>query len=95
MIQPIKSEWIIGIAGAEIPWLGVVKLFVSGGDSPGVSQVPGSSFFYLILTIGGILAAPVVLEPVARKLLVGSPEMIEAEREDAMAALVSALGEEE
>lgn len=95
MIQPIKSEWVIGIAGAEIPWLGVVKLFVSGDDSPGVSQVPGSSFFFLILAIGGILAAPVVLEPVARKLLVGSPEMLEAEREDAMAVLVSVLGEEE
>ena len=95
MVQPIKDEWVIGIAGAEIPWLGVVKLFVSGGDSPGVSQVPGSSFLFLILAIGGILAAPVVLEPVARKLLVGSPEMVEAEREDAMAALASVFDEEE
>ena len=41
MIRPVQEDWVIGISGAEIPWLGTVKLMVSGGDSPGVSQVPG------------------------------------------------------
>ena len=84
-IKPVQRDWVIGISGAEIPWLGTVKLMVSGGDSPGVSQVPGSSFIFLILFIGAILATPMLIEPLINKVLRNSPEVIEAERESAIA----------
>ena len=87
MIRPIQENWVIGISGAEIPWLGTVKLMVSGGDSPGVSQVPGPSFLFLILFVGAILATPVVVEPVINRILRNSPEMIAAEREKAIALI--------
>ena len=87
MIRPIQENWVIGISGAEIPWLGTVKLMVSGGDSPGVSQVPGPSFLFLILFVGAILATPVVVEPVINQILRNSPEMIAAEREKAIALI--------
>ncbi len=89
MIRPVQEDWVIGISGAEIPWLGTVKLMVSGGDSPGVSQVPGLSFVFLILFIGIVLAVPAVIEPVINRILRNSPEAIEAERENAIAMIYS------
>ncbi|MBT4066474.1 MAG: S26 family signal peptidase [Euryarchaeota archaeon] len=89
MIKPVQDDWVIGISGAEIPWLGTVKLMVSGGDSPGVSQVPGLSFVYLIAVIGVVLLIPMLIQPVINKLLRNSPEMIEAERENAIAKIYS------
>tara|TARA_B110001452_G_scaffold259793_1_gene256568 strand:- start:1563 stop:2531 length:969 start_codon:yes stop_codon:yes gene_type:complete len=94
MIRPIQEDWVIGISGAEIPWLGTVKLMVSGGDSPGISQVPGSSFIFLILFIGAILATPMLIEPLINKILRNSPEMIEAERENAIAKIYGSSEEE-
>lgn len=89
MIRPVQEDWVIGISGAEIPWLGTVKLMVSGGDSPGVSQVPGLSFVFLILFIGIVLAVPALIEPVINRILRNSPEAIEAERENAIAMIYS------
>ena len=89
MIRPVQQDWVIGISGAEIPWLGTVKLMVSGGDSPGVSQVPGLSFVFLILFVGTVLAVPVIVEPVVNRILRNSPEAIEAERENAIAMIYS------
>ena len=89
MIRPVQEDWVIGISGAEIPWLGTVKLMVSGGDSPGVSQVPGLSFVFLIAFVGIVLAAPAVIEPMVNRVLRNSPEAIEAEREKAIAMIYS------
>ena len=89
MIRPVQEDWVIGISGAEIPWLGTVKLMVSGGDSPGVSQVPGLSFVFLIAFVGAVLAAPAVIEPLINRILRNSPEAIEAERENAIAMIYS------
>ena len=89
MIRPVQEDWVIGISGAEIPWLGTVKLMVSGGDSPGVSQVPGQSFVFLILFVGAVLVAPIVIEPVIKRILRNSPEAVEAEIEDAISLIYS------
>ena len=89
MIRPVQEDWVIGISGAEIPWLGTVKLMVSGGDSPGVSQVPGLSFVFLIAFVVIVLAAPAVIEPMVNRILRNSPEAIEAERENAIAMIYS------
>ena len=73
----------------------MVKLLVSGGDSPGVIHVPNSSFYWLVGLIVGLLMAPVIIEPIGKRLVATSPELIEAQREDALDAVVSLLGEEE
>ena len=95
IVGPVKADWLIGVAGGEIPWLGVVKLMVSGGDSPGVTHVPNSSFFWLAGLIVVLLLAPVIFEPIGQRLIATSPELLEALREDALDAVVSLLGEEE
>lgn len=94
MIKPVEEDWVIGISGAEIPWLGTVKLMVSGGDSPGVSEVPGLSFVFLIAVIGVVLLIPMLIQPAINKILRNSPEMIEAERENAIAKIHSPSEEE-
>ena len=76
----------LGYISGKKSWLGTVKLLVSGGDSPGASQVPGMSF-YLVTFILIVLAIPVLVDPLINRTLRNSPEMIEAEHEDALAAI--------
>ena len=72
--KPVRSDWLIGVAGGEIPWLGSVKLMSSGGNSPGTTYVPDSSFVYLSIIIGSILIAPLILERGLKKVMENSPE---------------------
>ena len=46
----------------------------SGGDSPGASFVPPSSFMYLALVIGLVLFSPWILERGLKNILQKSPE---------------------
>ena len=38
VVGPIRDDWVIGVAGGEIPWLGTVKLMVGG---TGILRNPG------------------------------------------------------
>lgn len=57
--QPVQAEWIVGEARGEIPWFGLIKLWV-GGNMP--ADTPGNSKTDLILTIAVIIAIPVSLD---------------------------------
>tara|TARA_B100000459_G_scaffold38579_1_gene19137 strand:+ start:856 stop:1794 length:939 start_codon:yes stop_codon:yes gene_type:complete len=91
VLGPVQEGWLVGRAGGEIPWLGAVKLMVSG-SGPGLTYVPGSSIMYLLACIGGILLFPMVAEPVLKKIFSTSPESIQAEQER---AFLVALGVDE
>ncbi len=93
--SPVRHDWIIGISGSEIPWLGVVKLMVSGDSSPGISEVPNSSILYLITLVVTILVLPMLFEPIFQRILKSSPEMNEAEREEAKDNVLQNANEEE
>jgi signal peptidase I len=71
---PVRASWMIGTAGGEIPWLGTVKLMVSGPPSPGTFYVPSSSFTFLFLIVGVVFISPLVYEKVAKRILSNSPE---------------------
>ena len=73
-VGPIRSSWLIGVGGGEIPWLGTVKLMVSGQGTPGTIHVPTSSFFMLFSLIAAVLVFPMILEPVAKRFMRRSPE---------------------
>ena len=75
---PVRESWLIGVAGGEIPWLGTVKLMLSGEGSPGTQYVPSSSFMFLGGVIALILFTPVALEAALRKLLQNAPEIKKA-----------------
>ena len=74
VVGPIRASWLVGVAGGEIPWLGTVKLMVSGEGTPGTSHVPSSSFFILFSIIGSVLVIPMLFEPLIRRLMTGAPE---------------------
>lgn len=57
--QPVISDWVVGEARGEIPWFGLIKLWV-GGNMP--ADTPGNSKSDLILTIVVIIAVPVTLD---------------------------------
>ena len=78
---PVREAWLVGVAGGEIPWLGTVKLMLSGPSSPGTQFVPGSSFLFLAMVIGGIIFAPIGLEALVKKIMQDSPEMHQARLE--------------
>lgn len=73
-VGPIRSSWLIGVGGGEIPWLGTVKLMVGGEGTPGTSFVPSSSFFILFSLIVSVLVLPMLFEPLIRRLMTGAPE---------------------
>lgn len=57
--QPVIAQWIVGEARGEIPWFGLIKLWV-GGNMP--AQTPENSKTDLVLTIVVIVAIPIVLD---------------------------------
>ena len=73
-VGPIRSSWLIGVGGGEIPWLGTVKLMVGGAGTPGTTYVPNSSFFMLFSLIAAVLVLPMVFDPLSKKLMKRSPE---------------------
>ena len=73
-VGPIRSSWLIGVGGGEIPWLGTVKLMVSGQGTPGTSHVPSSSFFMLFSLIAAVLIFPMILDPAVKKFMRQSSE---------------------
>ena len=91
VLGPVQESWLVGRAGGEIPWLGAVKLMVSG-TGPGLEYVPGSSLMYLFACIGGILVFPMVADPLIRRIFSTSPDHIQAQQEK---AFLIALGVDE
>ena len=94
VVEAIRTDWVIGRAGAEIPWLGTLKLALSS-SGPGAVYVPNSSYIGLIAVVGAILALPLVVDPVVNRIFTKSPEREEAKRERAMDVMLSALSEDE
>lgn len=75
IVGPVRDDWVVGVAGGEVPWLGTVKLMVGGPNSYGTRDVPSSSFFALFAVIGGVVMAPQATESVFRWWLRRSPEL--------------------
>ena len=77
-VQAVSKEWVEGIAGAEIPWFGAVKLMTLGAtsdSSPGTTYIPSKTWLSLTATIFILLILPVIIEPLVNRFLVKSPEM--------------------
>ncbi len=53
--EPVLPEWIVGKAWGEIPWFGLVKLWVTGGNPAGA---PGNSWRNLFVTVFLLLFIP-------------------------------------
>jgi hypothetical protein len=57
--EPVLPEWIVGKAWGEIPWFGLVKLWVTGGNPAGA---PANSWRNLFVTVFVLLLIPFLLD---------------------------------
>ncbi|MDD1767670.1 MAG: hypothetical protein LUQ27_03770, partial [Methanomassiliicoccales archaeon] len=57
--EPIKDEWLIGKARGELPWFGLLKLWVTGGLP---QDVPENSVTNLVVVIVLIVGLPIALD---------------------------------
>lgn len=57
--EPVRDEWIIGEAKAELPWLGIVKLWVNG-NLP--ESTPDNSKSGLIAVVVLLIAVPLAFD---------------------------------
>ncbi len=57
-VQPVRDEWVVGVASSEIPWVGSIKLLTTGA----AGSVTVKSWTYLTLTILLVLASPIAME---------------------------------
>jgi len=57
--EPVMDEWIIGEAKAELPWLGLIKLWVNG-NMP--ANTPDNSKNALLIVLALIIAVPLAMD---------------------------------
>ncbi len=77
-VGAVRSDWVVGVAGAEIPWLGTVKLAASSN----AAQVTGHAWRMLGLSAIILLGATFMVEQVTEKILTGAPEITQAMLEE-------------
>jgi len=60
-VEPVILDWIIGVARGEIPWVGLLKMSVSGEINPNDPPAQ-NSWFMLVVVIIFIISLPVAIE---------------------------------
>lgn len=65
----VQPEWILGKARGELPWLGLLKLFVTDAVGPtnNYAQAPGDTKFLMWFTLAVLIGGPTVYETVIKK----------------------------
>ncbi|MGC8913082.1 MAG: hypothetical protein ACP5JR_05065 [Thermoplasmata archaeon] len=58
LVQPVKFEWIVGVARGELPWFGALKLIFTGN----AQAVPGNSWLFLEISIALIIVIPFLVD---------------------------------
>ncbi len=61
-VEPVKEDWIVGKAEGELPWFGLIKLYISGETSQKSKTPPESSVRWLFVCIALIIIIPIVLD---------------------------------
>jgi signal peptidase len=74
-VEPIKVDWIVGKAEGELPWFGLIKLYMSGQITE-ENPAPPQSINGLIISLILIIAIPITLD-----IAVSHLEKKKAERE--------------
>jgi len=72
-VQAVRSDWVEGVAGPELPWFGAVKLAASA-NAGAVTQKSWNAIF---ITIAAFIAIPVVIDLGINRMLRSAPELKE------------------
>ncbi len=62
LVEPILVNWIVGKAEGELPWFGLIKLYISGDTNNDASKPPETSQRMLIISIFLIIFIPILLD---------------------------------
>ena len=77
-VSAVRDDWLVGVAGGEIPWVGAIKL----GLSDNSDFVPSSTWTKLVFTAIILLAIPALWERVANRAMETAPEVAQAMSEE-------------
>ena len=77
-VGAVRDDWIVGVAGGEIPWVGAIKL----GLSDNSDFVPGPTWTKLVITAFLLLAIPAIWERAANRAMETAPEVEQARSEE-------------
>jgi signal peptidase len=66
LVEPVEKGWIVGVARGELPWFGLIKLWVNG--QTGQRSMPSNSGPDLGLTVALLLFVPMLFDVVAAEL---------------------------
>ncbi len=69
-VTAVRSQWVSGIAGPEVPWFGIVKLAASNNSS----QVTSDAWTSLIIAVVTLLIGVMFLEKSMSKIIGSAPE---------------------
>ncbi|MEM4262268.1 MAG: S26 family signal peptidase [Thermoplasmata archaeon] len=57
--EPVRLDWVVGMARGELPWLGIIKLFLTGGLP---DYTPQNSIYALMIVIIVVIVIPLTIE---------------------------------
>ena len=77
-VGAVRDDWIVGVAGGEIPWVGAINL----GLSDNSDFVPGPTWTKLVITAFILLAIPAIWERAANRAMETAPEVEQARSEE-------------
>jgi len=60
-VTPLKEDWIVGKARGELPWFGLIKLYM-GGDINEQNTAPESSKKNLTITLVILIVVPIIID---------------------------------
>jgi signal peptidase len=61
-VEPVDPDWVVGKAEGELPWFGLIKLFIGGETSEPDKRAPDTSVRMLIISIVLIIIIPIILD---------------------------------
>ena len=66
LVEPVERGWVVGVARGELPWFGLIKLWVNG--QTGQRSLPRNSGTDLGLTVALLLFVPMLFDVTAAEL---------------------------
>ena len=69
-VTAVRTQWVSGLAGPEVPWFGIVKLAASNNSG----QVTSDAWTSLIVAVVILLSSVMIIEKVMTRIIASSPE---------------------
>ena len=75
LVEPVLDGWLVGVARGEIPWFGIIKLWVKGQTE--LQPPPANSGYNLVISIVFLLVTPFLAESVVIEFRKLRPKHVE------------------